>query len=68
MRHNKRVHARKNGGKLGTVAYFRNEKYVTVPGLLFGGADLYACDPSIVVESVSGAAQEAWLRMRKGQN
>lgn len=34
----------------------------------FGGADLYACDSSIVVESVAGAAHEAWLRNRKGQN
>lgn len=34
----------------------------------FGGADLYACDSSIVVEFVAGAAHEAWLRNRKGQN
>jgi hypothetical protein len=34
----------------------------------FGGADLYACDPSIVVESVAGAAREAWLRKTTGQN
>ena len=32
----------------------------------FGGADLYACDPSIVVESVARAAREAWLRKNNG--
>lgn len=33
----------------------------------FGGADLYACDSSLVVESVAGAAQETWRRIKKGQ-
>lgn len=33
----------------------------------FGGADLYGCDPSIVVESVSQAAQAAWLCMGRTQ-
>lgn len=33
----------------------------------FGGADLYACDAGVVVERVSQAANQAWLRQQANQ-